>query len=382
MKIKKMICAATLILSIFSSTQVHANSLNVQAYKQEKSNWCWAATSQSIVNYVMGSSHSQSDIVTRVLGSPLNETVDIFKDFDAIYDFVYTNAYNDHYKPQIYLGSLPFYSIESQIDARNPIQVCITWKNADGSSTGSSHALDIFGYNASNNNVYYIDPWDGTKNIASYSYICNNSKFKWNYGIDSEIALSLSSDTKTNVTNKKIDNNDGVDNINDFSIKNIDNFKEDILLQKSDYNLNSNNSFNDIKLGDGIKYYSILPSNLNKNTNVISDNLLNCEGYIFPLKLNNKDIATVYVKYSNGKWIVNKISNAKISDKILKAKNNYKLKDYKLIIDNYTQIAGLLNSDVNNNYFISLNSDLNLSENQKIKTADLIKSISANLKLK
>ncbi len=66
----------TIVFIFLFISVAHADAVRVsgfQAYPQEKSNWCWAASIQSIF-LTHGLQVSQSQIVTAAYGSPVNTT--------------------------------------------------------------------------------------------------------------------------------------------------------------------------------------------------------------------------------------------------------------------------------------------------------------------
>ncbi len=71
MKAKKILILLVVLVMVFSTCVVHAYPMNdfirVLPVKQEKSNWCWAACSQSVLDY-FGIYVSQSDFCRATFG--------------------------------------------------------------------------------------------------------------------------------------------------------------------------------------------------------------------------------------------------------------------------------------------------------------------------
>jgi len=141
----------------------------VAAQVQEKSLWCWAATASMAAKYLGASSATQTNIVTFVKGSAVNDT-------GTVYDIKNGMAHYTVYSTAL-LSSLSFGDIIYNIDRNMNMVAVVTW------TSGGGHAYLIRGYyqdtGAGTSNVYYIDPADGSYNIKSYSTFKNNSASNW-----------------------------------------------------------------------------------------------------------------------------------------------------------------------------------------------------------
>ncbi|WP_052759708.1 papain-like cysteine protease family protein [Paenibacillus sp. DMB20] len=164
----------TVIMLVAFSTQASAyvsyKTLSVTAYKQEETNWCWAATSKTIIEYLGKGSPTQSQIVKGVKGSVVNEGATTSEDKESLTDWdVDTTVTQD---------SVPFGTIVNDIENYRPLKAGIMWKNGNG-----GHDFVIYGYYQDSDNskydVYYSDPIDGSKSIKSYSSFDDNTSFSW-----------------------------------------------------------------------------------------------------------------------------------------------------------------------------------------------------------
>lgn len=180
MKILKMkVVAATSCLvlamvffaaSAFALTGIGLN--NVTAQVQEKSRWCWAATSSMAAKYLGATSATQSNIATAVFGSPW--------DFAGTVHDMQTGlaAYNVYSTPR--LSNISFLQVTNNIDMDSTVIARIKYHDT---SRTIGHALLIRGYyfntTYSQQNLYYIDPEDASSNVMSYSSFNNNSSWYW-----------------------------------------------------------------------------------------------------------------------------------------------------------------------------------------------------------
>jgi hypothetical protein len=362
MKIKKIFCSTILLSIILSSTQAYAKStsINVNAYSGG-----WYGAMGSIIKYYTGQHYYMDDIIAASYTIPYEDAGSWDTDLMESYGF------NGMYYPSI----ISFSSIQTEIKAGRPIEAIVDCKKTD-----LSRYFVIFSCTESNNNNYigYIDSMDGKRYTMKYSSFCDNSNFTWKttiYTGGDEVSNNKSHNIDINYNNTE---DVGVDNVKDISIKNIYNFKEAIIAQKSYYGLESSDDFDNITLGSPREYYSISIPFLNENSDTINAESLINEGYIFPLKLNDKNIGTAYVKYSEGKWQVDSISNSNLEDMITSAKEKNNLENVKLIIDESVKTFGLLCPDSNNNYFVSfydINVGAGLKKDIKVETKNLLKYI-------
>lgn len=179
---KKKISAIITVISIMSigaPTAVYSSTVgdnvakvvDVEAVTQEKTNWCWAASTKCISDYLGGKGLSQSAIVKSVKGSIVDKGAS-----DAeIQEALENDGINTTYKH----GKLSYSRLRTDIINDKPIEAVISWKK------GGAHAIVLYGYSGrttdSTNLVYYMNPGkDSTKfNIQEYNSFCDNNKFSW-----------------------------------------------------------------------------------------------------------------------------------------------------------------------------------------------------------
>lgn len=134
MKLSKKISTIALILILCASVQfvTFAVTLNIQTQGQQKSNWCWAASSVSIANF-RGKNTTQLAhvIAATVYSANVTRTQDeVANDFIKIYSFSVSNR----------SSSLPNSDIINNIQHRQmPIFVIISWNG------GGRHSVVVSG---------------------------------------------------------------------------------------------------------------------------------------------------------------------------------------------------------------------------------------------
>lgn len=178
-KLRSVVVVLLLLVSLMASVQVvyayvDYKLLNITAVSQEETNWCWATTGQMIIEF-LGGDVTQTEFVTFVKGSAVNETATDTESQSGLANWNVNSTC-------ITYGSVPSYStVVSQITNNQPIDAGIYW------TSGGAHYYLIRGYytDTSRNkyDVYYIDPWDASYNYMSYNTFKSNSTFKWEDGL-------------------------------------------------------------------------------------------------------------------------------------------------------------------------------------------------------
>ena len=172
--------ALFLVLAMFSVSHADYVIYNVPERIQEHSNWCWDASSQSILNYyehfpsqcaIANYAFSRSDCCgssTFYWNHPCDtgNYLCIGRGMDAVLD---------NYGPvSSYCAEhpLPQYTVQYEANAHRPFGMRFDWKG------GGAHALVGRGY--SSGYVYYMDPWPGNGyTVSSYAYVVESSSHWW-----------------------------------------------------------------------------------------------------------------------------------------------------------------------------------------------------------
>jgi hypothetical protein len=162
-----------------ASAYVDYKTLSIPSYKQERDNWCWAASSQMSINY-LGGNKTQSQIVNYVKGSVVNEPG---TNAEVVRALNYGGLSGSNVN-----GSLAFSKVASQVKNNQPILAAVSWNN---NPNGTGHMFVIRGFyndtSTGKQDIYYKDPWptNTTDKIFSYNSFLNNSDFTWRSSIDS-----------------------------------------------------------------------------------------------------------------------------------------------------------------------------------------------------
>jgi hypothetical protein len=150
--------------------------LNVTGQSQQKSNWCWAATGNSIAAFY-GKSYSQNQFCNLAFGNSQNATcpnnqATLANDQQAFRSIgISAGSYVS--------STLGFSTVVSEIAAGRPVMTRIGW------SSGGGHMMDIIGYDSSDSTIEYYNPWpdDPRYNYSTYTWYRSNSQFTWTHSL-------------------------------------------------------------------------------------------------------------------------------------------------------------------------------------------------------
>ncbi|MEY9858863.1 hypothetical protein ABH935_004486 [Catenulispora sp. GAS73] len=154
-----------------------ANQLNLTMQSQQYSNWCWAASGNTVAAFY-GYNYSQNQFCDMAFGNSLNapcsnSQASLADDQNAFQQIGIS--------PGNYVtGYLYYSSIIREIDAGRPVMARIQW------SSGGGHMEVLYGYDQSRGWVYWGDPWpsDNRYNWGSYNYYVSNGSFSWTHSLD------------------------------------------------------------------------------------------------------------------------------------------------------------------------------------------------------
>ncbi|UKW32030.1 MULTISPECIES: papain-like cysteine protease family protein [Streptomyces] len=153
-----------------------ANRLNISMQAQQKDNWCWAASGNTIATW-FGRKYSQNQFCNaafnRQQGTDCpNNQANLGNVQNALrWAGIKSGSYVD--------GWLRYPTVQSEINANRPIETRIGWKS------GGGHMHVVYGYDDSNSMVYWGDPWPSSNryNWASHSWYVNNNQFAWTHSL-------------------------------------------------------------------------------------------------------------------------------------------------------------------------------------------------------
>lgn len=153
-----------------------SRTLNITMQAQQQSNWCWAAGGNTIAAYY-GYSYSQNQFCNVAFGRSVNSTC---PNSQASLAEVQNALSWIGINPGSYVnGYLRYSTVQTEIDAGRPVEVRIQW------SSGGGHMNVLYGYDVSNNWLYWGDPWPSSYryNWGDYWYYVSNSSFSWTHSL-------------------------------------------------------------------------------------------------------------------------------------------------------------------------------------------------------
>lgn len=145
----------------------YVRQLGVTRQKQEKTNWCWAASARMVGHFITKSAKTQSSIVQNVKGSVVNEAAS-----DAETKKAVQYAVGSKYKVSTN-NIVPIATFINYIYSRqHPAVIKVVW------NSGGAHAVVIAGVNSNNNTLYVVDPWASVTNRwMNFNSMCNGTTF-------------------------------------------------------------------------------------------------------------------------------------------------------------------------------------------------------------
>ncbi|EST35175.1 papain-like cysteine protease family protein [Streptomyces roseochromogenus] len=150
--------------------------LNITMQAQQNSNWCWAASGDTIASW-FGRNYTQNQFCDAAFNRPQGSTCGNWQaaldDVQNAFDWMGIN-------PGTYVsGYLRYGTVQNEINADRPIETRIEW------SSGGGHMHVLYGYDTSANQVYWGDPWPSNYryNWGDYDYYVSNNSFTWTHSL-------------------------------------------------------------------------------------------------------------------------------------------------------------------------------------------------------
>ncbi|MFJ4103016.1 papain-like cysteine protease family protein [Amycolatopsis japonica] len=178
-----MVSAVAVVVALGQAPAAAATDsagLNISMQAQQKTNWCWAASGNTIAAY-WGYSLTQTrfcQIAHNESGNDCANLEGYLSDEQRVFSslgFRSVGSYNSGG------GTLTFAGIKGQIDAGRPIGTRIGW------TSGGGHMHVVYGYNDANGTtvVQFGDPWGSNTryNSMNYSAYRSNSQFTWTHTV-------------------------------------------------------------------------------------------------------------------------------------------------------------------------------------------------------
>jgi hypothetical protein len=173
---KKMLLSIAFVVCFLLTTitQVYAGNIaSYPAIQQEETNWCWAASSVSILKY-LGTNESQCGFVMNAKPADV-ACYNVAEDITTV---IQTFIWPYGKTVSGYTGSLSWANLKTEIDNSKPIYVSWKWES------GGGHAVVVYGYSQSGTFVNYMDPWTGIKQAMNYDSFKGGTSYDrtWRWG--------------------------------------------------------------------------------------------------------------------------------------------------------------------------------------------------------
>ncbi|WP_371652045.1 MULTISPECIES: papain-like cysteine protease family protein [unclassified Streptomyces] len=159
-----------------SATAATSKRLNITMQAQQKNNWCWAASGNTIATW-FGRNYSQNQFCNAAFGRQQgydcpNWQADLGNVQNALgWAGINSGSY--------VTGWLRYSTVQTEINANRPMESRIQW------SSGGGHMHVIYGYDTASSWVYWGDPWPSSNryNWASHDWYVDNDSFSWTHSL-------------------------------------------------------------------------------------------------------------------------------------------------------------------------------------------------------
>jgi len=169
-KVLLFICTIVLSFQAFTATAFASSTyLNVEKISQEKGQWCWAASSKCVIDYLKQVYPTQSDIVTFIFGSPVDEGGTIVDIQNVLSKYNVTSTIN--------YASVSYATTKDNISGWYSPMIALETDKI----FGGGHAVVIYGYNetSTSQNISYMDPGNGGLFSDTYGHFSSNLSSAW-----------------------------------------------------------------------------------------------------------------------------------------------------------------------------------------------------------
>ncbi|MFE7120710.1 papain-like cysteine protease family protein [Streptomyces sp. NPDC057654] len=154
-----------------------AKKLNITMQAQQKDNWCWAASGDTIATF-FGRNYSQNQFCNaafnRRQGTDCPNNQANLANVQTALRWAGINSGN------YVTGWLRYPTVQNEISAGRPVETRIEW------SSGGGHMHVLYGYdNSRDNQVSWGDPWPSNNryNWASHDWYVSNQEFSWTHSL-------------------------------------------------------------------------------------------------------------------------------------------------------------------------------------------------------
>lgn len=150
--------------------------LDITMQAQQKSNWCWAASGNTVATW-FGRSYSQNQFCNaafnRQQGTECPNNQATLGNVQTALRWAGINS------GSYVTGWLQYSTVQNEINADRPVETRIQW------SGGGGHMHVLYGYDTASSWVYWGDPWPSSDryNWASHAWYVDNNTFSWTHSL-------------------------------------------------------------------------------------------------------------------------------------------------------------------------------------------------------
>ncbi|WP_328298013.1 C39 family peptidase [Streptomyces sp. NBC_00435] len=158
------------------SAALASKRLNITMQAQQKTNWCWAASGNTVATW-FGRTYSQNQFCNAAFNR--QQGYDCPNNQANLANVQTALRWAGINSGSYVTGWLQYSTVQSEINANRPVETRIQWAN------GGGHMHVIYGYDTASSWVYWGDPWPSSDryNWASHAWYVDNSTFSWTHSL-------------------------------------------------------------------------------------------------------------------------------------------------------------------------------------------------------
>ncbi|WP_329465795.1 papain-like cysteine protease family protein [Streptomyces sp. NBC_01431] len=159
-----------------AAAAANSKRLNITMQAQQKDNWCWAASGNTIATW-FGRGYTQNQFCNAAFGRTQGYDCPNWQaDLGNVQTALNWAGINSG---SYVTGWLRYPTVQTEINNNRPIETRIQW------SSGGGHMNVLYGYDDANSWVYWGDPWpsDNRYNWAAHDWYVDNDSFSWTHSL-------------------------------------------------------------------------------------------------------------------------------------------------------------------------------------------------------
>ncbi|MEV5281095.1 papain-like cysteine protease family protein [Streptomyces sp. NPDC051994] len=159
-----------------AAAAANSKRLNITMQAQQKDNWCWAASGNTIATW-FGRGYTQNQFCNAAFGRTQGYDCPNWQaDLGNVQTALNWAGINSG---SYVTGWLRYSTVQTEINNNRPIETRIQW------SSGGGHMNVLYGYDDANSWVYWGDPWpsDNRYNWAAHDWYVDNDSFSWTHSL-------------------------------------------------------------------------------------------------------------------------------------------------------------------------------------------------------